>query len=316
MAANLIHADPDEIAFVANTTTGVNFVAEGFPWREGDNVVTPDHEFPTNVYPWLHLAARGVETRRIPLDEGRVDLNRLEDACDERTRLISISWVGYASGWRVDVPAVVRLAHDKGALVFLDAIQGLGVFPLDVEACGVDFVAADGHKWLLGPEGAGLFYVRREHLDLLRPMNVGWNSVVHARDFSHIDLRFRPAASRYEGGSQNMCGVLGFGASMQMLAELGVGPRRSSIAERVLAITDYACRRLAEFGAEMVTHREGHHRSGIVAFRLPGTDLEVMQRRCLRAGVALSCRNGALRISPHGYATEHDIERLMEALAS
>ena len=160
LAARLIHAEPAEIALVHSTTEGITLVAEGYPWQPGDNVVTLDNEFPSNQYPWLNLASRGVETRRVPAVDGRVDLDRLADACDARTRIVTVSWVGYASGYRVDLDQVAELAHRKGALLFVDAIQGLGVFPLDVQKTPIDFLAADGHKWLLGPEGAGLFYLR------------------------------------------------------------------------------------------------------------------------------------------------------------
>jgi selenocysteine lyase/cysteine desulfurase len=315
-AAALVGADPEEIAFVANTSGGINLVAEGYPWSEGDNVVTLANEFPSNQYPWMNLASRGVETRRVPVPQGRVDLDRLADACDDRTRMITLSWVGYASGWRVDVAQAARLAHDRGALFFLDAIQGLGVFPLDVRETGVDFFAADGHKWMLGPEGAGIFFVRREHLEKLRPVGVGWNSVVDSHDFCHIELRMRPTAARYEGGSQNMPGVLALGASLQMLAQLGVGPRTSLVGQRVLQVTDYAGRRLAEAGAVIKSDWQTAHRSGIVAFDVPGCDLPSLRQRCLRAGVVLSYRGGNLRISPHGYASETDIERLVQVVES
>ncbi|MBW3597475.1 MAG: aminotransferase class V-fold PLP-dependent enzyme, partial [Planctomycetes bacterium] len=269
-AAAMIAAAPEEIALIANTTAGVNFVAEGFPWEPGDNVVTLANEFPTNQYPWMNLAARGVETRRVEAPEGVVDLDRVAEACDERTRIVSLSWVGFASGWRIDVREAARMIHDRGALFFLDAIQGLGVFPLDVRRDGVDFIAADGHKWLLGPEGAGVFFVRREHLERLRPMNVGWHSVRHWTDYSHIELSLRPEAARYEGGSQNMVGVAGLGASLDLLTKAGVGPDASPVAERVLAVTDHACRRLEEAGAVIVSRRDPDHASGIVSFQLPG----------------------------------------------
>jgi cysteine desulfurase/selenocysteine lyase len=315
LAAAMIGADPDEIALVPNTTAGINLVAEGYPWKSGENVVTLANEFPSNAYPWLGLKARGVETRRVPVQEGRVDFDQLWQTCDENTRIVSVSWVGYASGYRLDVDALVRGAHQRGLLVFLDAIQGLGVFPLDVRESGVDFLAADGHKCLLGPEGAGLFYLRREHLDLLRPLGVGWNSVEHRADFTRIEWNLRRSAARYEGGTQNMVGFIGLGASLELLAEFGLSPRESPVAARVLEITDLACRRLSEIGAEIKSCREGGYRSGIVSFELPGRDPLEVRRRCLEQCVLLSCRGGRLRISPHAYNNEDDIERLVRSLA-
>lgn len=250
-AAALINATPAEIALVPNTTTGISLVAEGFPWQPGDNIVTLANEFPSNQYPWMNQASRGVEVRRVPVEGGVPDLDRLGAACDSRTRILSISWVGYATGWRIDVAQVAELCRRVGCLFFLDAIQGLGVFPLDVRAQGIDFLAADGHKWLLGPEGAGLLFVKQEHLSLLRPLMVGWNSVVQGSDYTRIELNIRSEAARYEGGSQNMIGFHGLGASLDLLTSLGLGPQQSPIGDHVLAITDYACQRLLEIGAKL-----------------------------------------------------------------
>ena len=154
-----------------------------------------------------HAASRRGE---LPTDvSGRLDLERLAEACDERTRIVTVSWIGFATGYRHDVAKIVEIAHKRGALMFLDAIQGLGVFPLDVNELGIDFMAADGHKWLLGPEGAGIAYIRRENLNRLRPIGPGWHSVAPGQDYTHIELNLRNAAARYEGGSQNNAGFLG-----------------------------------------------------------------------------------------------------------
>jgi cysteine desulfurase / selenocysteine lyase len=312
--ALLMGADATEIALVPNTTTGIGLVAEGFPWRTGDNIVTLANEFPSNQYPWMNLADRGVQTRRVTVDEGQVHPDHLLSACDERTRMISVSWVGYATGWRIDVPKLVQEAHQRGIFVFLDAIQGLGVFPLDAHQWGVDFLAADGHKWMLGPEGAGVLFVRAEHLDRLRPLMVGWNSVKQAHNFSHCHWDPRTSAARYEGGSANMVGYAGLGASLKLLASLGLTPNASPLADRVLQLTDWAVERLQAIGAEIRSPLVPGHRSGILAFELPGADPAEIRRRCLDEGVVLSVRHGWIRISPHGYNSQQDIDRLAEVL--
>lgn len=311
-AAAMIHAEPAEMALVPNTTAGITIVAEGFPWQAGDNVVTLANEFPSNLYPWMNLASRGVETRLVPVDGGRVDLGRLEEALDERTRIVTISWVGYASGWRIDPAEVAALAHRRGALLFLDAIQGLGVFPLDVQASGIDFMAADGHKWMLGPEGAGLLYIRGEHLDQLRPIHCGWHSVLAGSRFDQIEFNLKPAAVRYEGGSQNMVGFTGLNASLELLRDLGVGPSDSPVAERVLEIADDAALKLRELGLPLVSPHDGKHRSGIVTFQTPHAEPQVVRQTLLKSGIAVACRGGGIRLSPHGYATEEEIDRLID----
>jgi selenocysteine lyase/cysteine desulfurase len=318
VAARLIGAHPDEIALVGNTTAGISLVAEGIDWRPGDNVVTLADEFPSNVYPWFNLASRGVQTRQVPTDlSGRLDLERLAEACDERTRVVTVSWIGFATGYRHDVKQIARIAHERGALLFLDAIQGLGAFPVDVNDLGIDFLAADGHKWLLGPEGAGIAYIRREHLDKLRPIGVGWHSVPASQDFTHIELNLRPTAARYEGGSQNNAGMLALGASLKLLMDCGI----DAVAASILDITDQACHRLAEIGAKVVSdrrpdHRAGEQRSGIVSFELPGRDPLAVKRHALRQNVVFGCRAGRLRISPHAYNNEEDLDRLIEALTT
>jgi selenocysteine lyase/cysteine desulfurase len=310
-AAQLVGAAPEEIALVRSTTEGVTLVAEGFPWQAGDNLVVPADEFPTNQYPWMNLASRGVETRRVPTEHGRIDLNRLESACDSRTRMVALSWVGFLSGWRTDLATAAEMAHRSGALLFVDAIQGLGAFPLDVRQTGIDFFAAGGQKWLLGPEGVGLFYIRRDHLPLLRPLGIGAHSVLQGNDYTCIELSLKQTAARYEGGGANMAGLIALGASLDLLAATGL----SAISQRILEITDLCCRRLEELGAIIVSPRsDPKHNSGIVTFELPGCDPLAVRKHGYTRKVALAQRAGKLRISPHAYIDEEDINQLIETL--
>ena len=315
-AAGMINADESEVAFVPSTTHGIGLVAEGIDWRAGDNVVTLANEFPSNLYPWQNLLDRGVQVRLVPVEGGRVDLGRIADHCDPRTRVVSVSWIGYASGYRVDVAACAQLAHDKGALFFLDAIQGLGVFPLDVKASQVDFLSADGHKWMMGPEGAGLMYVRQELLPELRPLGVGWNSVVNRGDYANHRFELRSEASRYEGGSPNMLGVHGLGASLDLLIEMGLSPHSMTIADRVLELTEDAAARLQAWGATICSPRDAGHSSGILVFTVDGIEPARIRDACLAAGVAVSCRGGGLRLSPHAYNHTEDLDKLMHVLES
>ena len=316
LTAKVINASEHEIALIPNTTFGINLVADGYAWQAGDNVVLPAHEFPSNLYPWMALESRGVELRVVELDGDRVDPQRIAEACDERTRVVSASWIGYASGFRLNPADIAEVAHDHDALFFLDAIQGLGVFPLDVAEMGVDFMAADGHKWLLGPEGAGVFYCRRELLDRLRPMNLGWNSVKQGNDFSRVDLDIRDTARRYEGGTQNMVGFIGLNASLQLLHDFGLRHDCSPIADRVLEYAEEVCAALETVGASIHRSEHANAKSGIVSFELPGRDANLLKKKLAVAGVVISERGGRMRISAHCYNNQTDIDRLIEALNS
>ena len=309
-AATLVGAEPEGIALLPNTTAGINLLAEGLDWREGDNVVTLADEFPSNLYPWMNLTHRGVETRMVPTDQGRVDPETIAEYCDQRTRVVSVSWVCYSNGCRRPLRPIADVAHACGAMFFVDAIQGLGVYPLDVTADGIDALAADGHKWLLGPEGAGITYASPQTLEKLAPIGIGWNSVVQGSNFSQIELNLKKTAARYEGGTHNMAGFIGLGASLELLLSLGT----ENIAATILDFTDIACERLAGAGGVICSPREELSRSGIVSFELPGVDPDAFRTFCLGQGVALNCRAGRLRLSAHAYNNEEDLERLLATI--
>jgi cysteine desulfurase/selenocysteine lyase len=311
-AAQLLNADPLDLAFIKNTSEGVGIVAEGLPWRAGDNVVTAEDEYPANLYPWMNLAGRGVELRRVPSRAGRIVLDDLRAAIDGRTRLLSLSFVEYASGFRNDLDAVGGLCREKGVLFFVDAIQGLGVLPLDVRRTPIDFLAADGHKWLLGPEGAGLFWLRRELVEQLHPVGVGWNSVVDSRNFSHVELRLKPHAGRWESGSLNVGGILALGASLELILGVGI----DAVGERVLHLTDHLCASAARAGVEVFSSRQPGEKSGIVSLIVPNGQARGIVRRCRDAGIVVNQRAGRLRVSPHAYNTAEELDRFVELLGA
>lgn len=311
LAAQLLNADPLDLAFIKNTSEGIGIVAEGLRWRAGDNVVTAEDEYPANLYPWMNLAEHGVELRRVPSRDGRLLLDDLLAAMDDRTRLVSLSFVEYASGFRNDLLSLGQMCRDKGVLFFVDAIQGLGVLPLDVRQTPVDFLAADGHKWLLGPEGAGLFWIRRELVEQLHAVGVGWNSVIDSRNFGNVAFRLKPHAGRWESGSLNVGGILALGSSLELLLAVGV----ESLAQRVLFLTDYLCERCRQVGLTVYSSRRPGEASGIVSLIVPG-DARVVVRRCRDAGIVVNQRAGRLRVSPHAYNSTEELDRLLDLLGA
>jgi selenocysteine lyase/cysteine desulfurase len=310
LAARLLGARPEEIAWVKNTSQGLAFVAEGFPWKSGDNVVIPTGEYPANVYPWMHLADRGVSVRFVPTRGSQVSEIDLANALDDRTRLLSISHVQFATGFRSDLASLGRICRDRGVDFCVDAIQGLGVFPIDVEAMHIDYLSADGHKWLLAPEGAGLFYIRESKLEKIRPSCVGWKNVINFRDFHKIDFRLRPDAARFEEGTFNIPGLAALGASLALLDEIGI----PTIMQRVKDTTDYLVDQLVEIGAEVISSRRRAEWSGIVSFTVPGVDPATAIPHLLSRKVVIAQRAGRLRASPHFYNSHEDIDRLIWAL--
>ncbi|MFO0950452.1 MAG: aminotransferase class V-fold PLP-dependent enzyme [Isosphaeraceae bacterium] len=309
--ARLIGARTDEIAYVNSTTQGIGIVAEGFPWRPGDNVVTAAEEYPSNLYPWMNLADRGVTLRTVPSRGGRVELGDLFAAVDGSTRLLTISHVEFASGFRNDLDAIGGFCRERGIAFFVDAIQGLGPLTIDVGRTPVDFLAADGHKWLLGPEGAGFLYVRSEWVERLRPVGVGWHSVVASFNSSTVELKFKPGAERWEGGSFAMPGLQAFAASVGLILRLGPQAVSERILDRAEAVREIV--RSAGWTIEGST-RPGDL-SGIVAVTKPGVDPNVVVKALRERGVAAACRRERLRFSPHVYTNRDDLDRLAEALA-
>jgi cysteine desulfurase/selenocysteine lyase len=313
-AARLMGVPVSDVAFVKNTTEGLGFVANGLEWAEGDRVVVPDLEFPSVLYPWLALEERGVVVDRLaPVGPGRrVTIEAFEEAiaADPPPKLVATSWVNYGRGYRVDLEALAVVAHARGALVCVDVIQGLGVLPASLDAWGVDVAMAGAHKWLLGPAGIGVLYVRPSVLERLRPLEPGWASVAHRRQWDNLELVLDASARRLEGGSVNLLGLSALAASLELLEHASV----PAIRDHVLALTERVCGELAEAGAEILSDRSLEGRSGIVTFALPGTDPARAVEALRAAGVVAAARGGGVRVSPHGYTTEEEIDRLVEAV--
>ena len=315
--AQLLNAETDEIALIPNTSTGINLVAEGWPWRPGDNVILPEGEFPSNLFPWQNQQAKGVEVRIVPRrGNNEVHAEDLIAKVDQQTRIISLSWVGYASGFRVDLESLVQQAHQRGACVFLDAIQGLGMFPLDIAKTPIDFLAADGHKWLLGPEGMGVAMIRKQHLNRLRCGNVGWNSVTQAFNYQEPEFALAESARRFEPGSANMSGTAGLLASMEMFLQVREAHGDSAIGQRVVELATTLHEMLGEIGVPTRLPHAPSARSGIVTFEVPGHEPAKVRQAALEKNVVVSCRGGGVRASIHAYNDQSDLERLVDVVRS
>lgn len=314
--AEFLHCDAAEVALVPNTSFGINVVAEGLPWQEGDNIVIPAGEFPSNVFPWQNQQRRGVELRIVESPYGRPDIASILEAIDSRTRIVAASWVGYAQGHRLELEELVAGVHRRGVLFFLDAIQGLGVFPLDLAELPIDFLAADGHKWLLGPEGAGVLMVRAQHLDLLHCVPIGWNSVRAAHQFGRAELELKPDASRFEIGTQNMVGMRALRQSLGIFRRIKEVHGAAAIGNRVLDLADLLAERLRSAGATVDVASERESRSGIVTFSLPDIPPSRIRAAAAGQGVVVSCRGIGVRSAIHAYNDESDVNRLIEVLES
>lgn len=311
LAARLIGAATDEVVFVKNTTEGIGWVAGGLPWQAGDNVVITAVEFPANVYPWMGLGRQGVGLRMVKEVDGRVPVDDVMAAIDERTRVVSVSAVQYASGFRMDLPRLGQACRERGVFLCVDAIQALGALPIDVQAMQIDFLSADGHKWLCGPEGCGIFYCRRELLDKLTPVFAGWLCMEDALDFGNYRFEFLRSARKFDTGSYNLAGICGLGASIEMWLEVGI----EAVARRVLALTDRLVEGLRAKGYRVISSRLPGEASGIVAFVSDCHDHEEIRKRLHEQHrVIISCREGRLRVSPHAYNTPEEIDQLIDLL--
>ena len=306
LCAGLIGASWGGIALMGNTTLGINLAARALPLEEGDVVVTFDKEFPSNVYPWMALASRGVTLHRVPCAGRLPDEEALHRALDlPGVRAVSVSWVSFATGYAVDLEAIGRACRGRGLWFVVDAMQGVGARMLDVKRCHVDILACGAQKWLLGPWGAGFAYVREELARTLEPATVGWLAMQASEDFTRLtdyEFRYWDDARRFEVLTFPVQDVAGMNASLELFAELGHAAIESHVAGLADTIVDWA---ESTRGMTLVTPGQRARRAGIVAVVPP--DPEAASARLTAARVAHSLREGAIRLSPHCYNTVAEV---------
>ena len=315
LAANLLGAELREIALVGPTSLGLSFIAQGIDWQPGDNIIVHGDDYPSNVYPWMALAKKGVELKRLePSAPGRIEPEDVFELIDSRTRMAALASCHYVSGYRIDIGTIGRELRSRGILFCVDGIQTVGAFPTPVEH--VDFLAADAHKWMLGPCSAGILYVKREMQDRLKPVVQGWHNLSCPDFIAQETLDYKPDARRYEAGTANLLGIVGHHASLQLLDALGL----AKIAADLLAKRRWLVPELLAKGCD-VLHADlpEANASGIVAFSKPGEDMAALQARLGQAGVTVSLRvmrdgSKLIRLSPHFYNTPAELYRLLEAL--
>lgn len=309
--SKLIGADRDEIAITSSTAMGINIIANGLSWREGDAVVVPAVDFPANMYPWMHLAAKGVEVRRVPPRDGRITTEDFLAACDSKTRVVAVSLVQFSTGFRVAIEALGEACRSRGILLVVDGMQAIGWANIDVHELPIDVMALQSYKWLLGPFGVGWLYIRHGLIEQVEPLAVGSRSVTPRESFLDHRFELSPTATRYETGVLNLHGIAGVGASLEILTKVGM----AVIEAHVLSLADRLAEGLAVRGCDIVSARTNvPERSPIVVFRHPKLNASVCHRKLIEAGVVVSLREGAIRTSPHFYNTNNDIDRLLDAL--
>jgi selenocysteine lyase/cysteine desulfurase len=307
LAGRMLGAAVDEVAFVHSTSHGLGTFAEGLAWQAGDEVaVCTELEYPANVYPWMHLADRGVSLRPVAATDGGVTCEAVAKAIGPRTRVVSVSSVEFATGVANDLEAIGEICRERKVLFCVDGIQSVGAFPMDVAKANIDFLAADSHKWQLGLSGIGIAYVRREILPHLRPAVVGWKSVKNPLDFDHLHFELRDDAAKLEEGTQSFATILGMGAALALLDEVGI----DRVAGHIIAWLEEVEKALATLGLDPGPPRAV--RKGILTFRPPSGTAEEFVNRAGQAGLVLSARRGRVRISPHFYNGEVELAALVE----
>jgi cysteine desulfurase / selenocysteine lyase len=303
----------DDIALVKNTSEALSFVAYGLDWQHGDNIVSSNQEFPSNRLPWQSLAHRGVTFREADLYAAATPEEALLALVDQRTRLLTVSSVQFASGLRMDLKRLGAFCRQRGILFCVDAIQSLGALQFDVQEYHADFVMADGHKWLLAPEGLGVFYCAARVRDCLKLTQFGWHMMQDTFNYENRPWQIHASARRFECGSPNMLGIQALSASLSLLLEIGM----QQVEQQVLANAEWVRQCvLANAELELLSEAQPHLNSGIVVFRHRDIDNEALYRYLQQQGVVCALRGGGIRFSPHFYNSRAEIQRAVKLAAT
>ncbi|KAA3611248.1 MAG: aminotransferase class V-fold PLP-dependent enzyme [Calditrichaeota bacterium] len=308
LLAKIINVEENGIAFTANTSTGFNWLAQGLKWKKGDQIILTDLEFPSNVYPFLNLQKQGVEVVFVKSKNGCIEVEDIEKAITPKTRMISISFVEFSTGYRNDLLAIGALSKHHDLIFSVDAIQGLGAIPLDVKACHIDFLSCGGHKWLMGPMGIGFMYFEQNLFEKISPAFVGWDSVTNSLDYLDYNFELLPDARRFEYATQNHLGICGLSASLDILHRVGI----ATIEQHLLILGKQMVDRLPDYGMKFLGHEDSFYWSGIFSFSHP--DAEELSMFLKKHNVICSIRDGALRFSPHFYNNRDDINAIIDLI--
>ena len=299
-----------DIALVKNTSEALSMVAFGLDWKPGDQVVISNEEFPSNRVVWEALRPQGVEVIQVSLHDADPEAALLA-ACGPRTRLMSVSAVQYASGLRLDLPRLGEGCEQRGVLLCIDAIQQIGALPFDVQRSRCAFAMADGHKWMLGPEGLAVFYCRRDMREVLKLHEFGWHMLEHAGDYERATWEPAHSARRFECGSPNMLGAVGLEASLSLLEEVGMDQVGAALEDRVAHLS---AELMAIPGARLLSPSEPARRAGIVTFALDGWDNSTLFKRLNTEQIVCALRGGGVRLSPHFYTPPAIIEQTLSVI--
>jgi selenocysteine lyase/cysteine desulfurase len=305
--ATLINTKSHMIALIKNTSEGLNWLANGISWQKGDRILLFENEFPANIYPFLNLKRHGIEVDFVPVQNGKINIEEIERCIHPKTRLLSISFVGFLDGFRNNLSAIGRLCKQKNIIFSVDGIQGVGILPIDVQEAQIDFLSNGGHKWLMGPEGCGFMYISSGLHERLNPAFAGWLSVKNSMDFLNYRLDFRNHADRYEIGTANTFGIVGLRAATDMLIEIGT----EKIEAHLLDLGALLIEKMSALNFKYTGATARDDRSGIYSFK--GSDVDTLYKVLAERRIFVSLRNDCLRVSPHFYNTNEDIERFIEA---